>query len=563
MAQTPRFGIVAQFKNEAMGIREWVDHYRWQGADRILLLDNNSTDDWQSQLKGTEDLVDVRPAPKDHAQNENYITLATPWLKEQNIQMVAILDLDEFLFGTDGKPAKGHLVSIFAPNGQRSNVSQVVFPWHSFGSNGHEKQPASIRKAFTKKQAEVKLHIHSEKAVTWVDDLVELDTHRSIIKGGEVVENPPELQLNHYYLQSKEFFEKVKMRRGNAGKKELNASRTMNTFNKSDASSTVIDTKLKELVEQFDQRGGGIKRKTTRKQNAKRFTKKTRRLHKKKQIGGSSDVTVVTAYYKLSSKHSYDEYLNWGKSLLEIEAPIVIFTSEDMADKIKELRGNRPIHIIITPFEEIYMWKTYKKNWQEDITRDPLKNKGINHSPELYALWSNKWIWMEDAISLDKFKTNYYLWCDFGCFRNGNENDLIKKNFPLASRFQPGKVLALLLNEYSKNEYKESKLNIKDHVTKSVIGGGIWGGDKVACLHFRNSYESMLKRFFHAKKWAGQEQCIMPYIFLEEPDLGLLIQPYTLNISGYDEWFFLKYYLSDLSIQTQIYNIKEHVDYNV
>ncbi len=279
---SPRFGIVAQFKNEAMGLREWVDHYRWQGADGILLLNNNSTDDWQTALKGTDDLVEVKDAPKDHAQNYNYITLATHWLKDNNIQMVAILDLDEFLFGTDGKSAKEHLISIFAPNGVRSKVSQVVLPWHVFGSSGHEKQPASIRKAFTKKQAEVKLHVHSEKAVTWFDDLVELDTHRSVIKpGGEVIENPPGLQLNHYYIQSKEFFEKVKLRRGNAGKKELNSMRTLKMFKEHDERSTVEDTLLKQLVEQHEQqRGGG---KTRRKRRSKRKPK----TRKRNQRGGT------------------------------------------------------------------------------------------------------------------------------------------------------------------------------------------------------------------------------------------------------------------------------------
>lgn len=277
----PRFGIVAQFKNEAMGLREWVDHYRWQGADKILLLNNNSTDDWQTALKGTDHLVEVKDAPNDHAQNYNYITLATTWLKEKNIQMVAILDLDEFLFGTDGKSAKEHLVAIFAPNGVHSKVSQVVLPWHVFGSSGHEKQPASIRKAFTKKQAEVKLHIHSEKAVTWVDDLVELDTHRSKIKpGGEVIENPPGLQLNHYHIQSKEFFEKVKIRRGNAGKKELNSMRTMKVFNEHDLKANIEDVLLKQLVEQHEQQRGGSK--TRRKRRSKRKPKTRKRRYKQK-----------------------------------------------------------------------------------------------------------------------------------------------------------------------------------------------------------------------------------------------------------------------------------------
>ena len=46
--------VVGIFKNEAMGIAEWISHYRWQGAKHIYLIDNNSTDDWRSRL-GPED----------------------------------------------------------------------------------------------------------------------------------------------------------------------------------------------------------------------------------------------------------------------------------------------------------------------------------------------------------------------------------------------------------------------------------------------------------------------------------------------------------------------------
>lgn len=49
----------------------------------------------------------------------------------------------------------------------------------------------------------------------------------------------------------------------------------------------------------------------------------------------------------------------------------------------------------------------------------------------------------------------------------------------------------------------------------------------------------------------------MSTVFLEEPDLAYCIQPYTLDVPGFDEWFFLKYYLSDLSIQIKEYSIKD------
>ena len=67
-----KFAVVAIFKNEAMGIREWVEHYKWQGADKVLLLNNNSTDNWKEQLQGFEGFVTVTDAQKNGAQVEHY-----------------------------------------------------------------------------------------------------------------------------------------------------------------------------------------------------------------------------------------------------------------------------------------------------------------------------------------------------------------------------------------------------------------------------------------------------------------------------------------------------------
>ena len=49
-------------------MREWLSHYKWQGIDRILLMDNNSTDDWRPALKGFEGMVDTVSAAKDYAE---------------------------------------------------------------------------------------------------------------------------------------------------------------------------------------------------------------------------------------------------------------------------------------------------------------------------------------------------------------------------------------------------------------------------------------------------------------------------------------------------------------
>ena len=51
-------------KNEARNIVEYVSHYRWQGAEKIYLIDNGSTDETLELIKpfledGTVELVQL------------------------------------------------------------------------------------------------------------------------------------------------------------------------------------------------------------------------------------------------------------------------------------------------------------------------------------------------------------------------------------------------------------------------------------------------------------------------------------------------------------------------
>ena len=48
-------GVMAIMKNETDVLREWIQHYRWQGVDKIFLIDNGSTDDPERFLRNDID----------------------------------------------------------------------------------------------------------------------------------------------------------------------------------------------------------------------------------------------------------------------------------------------------------------------------------------------------------------------------------------------------------------------------------------------------------------------------------------------------------------------------
>lgn len=269
-----KFAVVAIFKNEAMGIREWIEHYKWQGVDKVLLLNNNSTDNWKEQTQGFDGFATFMDAHKNGAQTEHYEKLGIPWLNANHIDVVAFVDIDEFMFGTGGKNLKERVQEIF---GKPDRPSRVSYLWTLFGSSGHDAQPKSIRKGFVWKSKNSEAFLKnrntidgSVKSIAWVKDILpgSIDIHRVKTSGKElsVYDSPPGIQLNHYRIQSKQFWRNVKMPRGNAyhtnmsDEKAKSAKRNWAKFDNSDINEVKDDT-LKDMVEEYEktnQQGGGI-----------------------------------------------------------------------------------------------------------------------------------------------------------------------------------------------------------------------------------------------------------------------------------------------------------------
>jgi hypothetical protein len=238
-----KLGVMATFKNEAMGIREWIEHYLWQGVSEFLLINNGSTDNWQDKITGLEQFLTIKSIPKRHAQVENYNKFGPAWFKEKKIDAVVIIDLDEYIFCKNNKNIIDNLADIFLkPN----HPSEIRINWTMFGSNGYRKQPDSIRKSFTIRKRNLDKNI---KAIVWTKDIKPggIHVHYHSLRG-KTIKRPSIFQLNHYAIQSKEFFTNVKMTRGSANTKKHENVRDWKYFKKYDYKDK-HDEKLKSLVE--------------------------------------------------------------------------------------------------------------------------------------------------------------------------------------------------------------------------------------------------------------------------------------------------------------------------
>jgi len=249
------FVVVAIFKDEATNFKEWISHYLWQGASHFYLIDNGSTDDWESTIpKKVHTRITVTRNELKHAQSLLYNSLI-PMLKEKHPDDWAlVVDLDEFLYARLPEKVSSFLSKV------PDDICQVHIRWKIFGSSGHVSQPkGGVRCSFTRCGVEARkrhgrkgicgYHINSKSAVK-VSKLSSFKVHSHVMNPGcGAYYETNGLQLNHYRIQSKEWFEKVKMGKGDVAKGGLDQIRTLKYFESNDkTSSDFEDTELCSML---------------------------------------------------------------------------------------------------------------------------------------------------------------------------------------------------------------------------------------------------------------------------------------------------------------------------
>ena len=135
-------------------------------------------------------------------------------------------------------------------------------------------------------------------------------------------------------------------------------------------------------------------------------------------------VLIVSAMFPLTkSKHSTTDYENWlSRFLGEITTDTYMFTTPDLADALRRIRGDLPITIDTTyssPFE-IPPLRGLEETY---IRMNVMDKEKWHHSPGLYAVWNAKPYLLQAAIQNLKAKGDNYdysFWNDAGSFRKNH-----------------------------------------------------------------------------------------------------------------------------------------------
>lgn len=237
--------VLSIMKNEAMNVDEWIDHYIWQGADHLFIIDNGSTDDTVARIKASvhRDRITLLERPERHRQGYHYRRVFLNERIKRRFQWLMVADADEFWFSkrTAGLPAT---------LAEFDHADVIYARWSQFGCPGQEAHPASLRRDLVQRHAELGPH-HATKWIVRTSAIGRNALFIHKIRGAcssRTVTDTDHFQLNHYMTQSAHFWRTVKMARGDASTPTGDRARTEGLFDSFNSMATVQDRRLADRL---------------------------------------------------------------------------------------------------------------------------------------------------------------------------------------------------------------------------------------------------------------------------------------------------------------------------
>lgn len=199
--------------------------------------------------------------------------------------------------------------------------------------------------------------------------------------------------------------------------------------------------------------------------------------------------TFVTCFYDLAAKEKSDRrsgesYLEYGKLMMQQNINFVIFTEPRFVDTITEYRRGfeDKTKIIALDYEQL---DTYKYIDQMKQINHHVVNNGKEVYTHLYhiIIWQ-KLYFIERAIKLNLFKSDYFGWIDFG---NKYVNTAFPKDNPFHITESRIKILRMCYRRYEVRPlHKFYNFNLR------MMAGGYFTGDIEHMLWFKTTFEKYL-----------------------------------------------------------------------
>ena len=251
--------------------------------------------------------------------------------------------------------------------------------------------------------------------------------------------------------------------------------------------------------------------------------------HRQPPAPHTCNTTIISAYYRIKSKHSYEEYLSWMINFLSLRDCMVIFVQPDLKELILSLRPPAyPTIIIPRPLESFQMAQLLdKKGWEEQEQKDPQHTKG--HTKELFWIWNEKTNMMKMVSDINPFLSSYFVWLDIGAIRH----TLYNHNFLVRNIPEEKGVLLLSVENFTTEEFRVEN---SDFSLVDRIGGGTIGSDKETLERWYKEYYGTVRKYLQMGRFIGKDQSMMATTCLKS-DMCLLVRAPPDHWFWMQEWF--------------------------
>ena len=266
------------------------------------------------------------------------------------------------------------------------------------------------------------------------------------------------------------------------------------------------------------------------------------------------NVTLVSAYFKIPSKHSVSDYNNWISNFLKINHTLVFFVDALYYEKIISKRSPEFRNKTIWIKAKITDFYAYKKHYKEFKEAHKIDIEKKIHSVPLYLVWAEKTNFLKIAIEKNYFKSNCFYWIDSGCFRNPESVQDYINDWPSPEKcFEDGRVYMNEIIKHSNDFYtKYSNFSIEAHkeMQKTFnVDGSSFGGQKEYILKFHELYYDAIKKFLEHGIFIGKDQNIFSYVAYNNPNI--------IKLVNLKEFFSLK----KLLLKKDVNNLKQRKQY--
>lgn len=211
-----------------------------------------------------------------------------------------------------------------------------------------------------------------------------------------------------------------------------------------------------------------------------------------------NEVTVVSGYWKIKSKHTDDEYDDWFKNTLALNVPYVFFHDNELTkERVSKFRDKLQTIFIERPIATFTSSKTYRPHWIHDV-----------HVPtdDLGKIWIEKVAMVTEAVRINPYNSEWFAWVDAG-------NAYYRDKKPSSYKWPSTDILSRL----PKDKIIYAGTNVDEH---DFAGAAFMYHKDIANEVDRLFYEQYSLCASEHNDWnCGFDQCVFTDLKKRRPDL--------------------------------------------